>query len=89
MASGSIASGQIDGETVKTVANFILGGAPKSLKMVTESKKLGHLLFGRKAMTNLESILKSREGMVLRWQRNRNGRPLSPLQINQEYLNAE
>ena len=40
MASGSIASGQIDGETVETVANFILGGAPKSLKMVTTTMKL-------------------------------------------------
>ena len=40
MASGPIASWQIDGETVETVANFILGGAPKSLQMVTAAMKL-------------------------------------------------
>ena len=36
-------------------------GAPKSLQMVTEAMKLKHLLLGRKAMTNLDSILKSRD----------------------------
>ena len=40
MASGPITSWQIDGETVKTVADFILGGAPKSLQMVTAAMKL-------------------------------------------------
>ena len=40
MASGSITSWQIDGETVKTVTDFILGGAPKSLQMVTVAMKL-------------------------------------------------
>ena len=39
-ASGSITSWQIDGETVKTVTDFILGGAPKSLQMVTVAMKL-------------------------------------------------
>ena len=43
-----------------TVAKFIFG-APKSLQMVTEAMKLRHLLLGRKAMTNLDSILKSRD----------------------------
>ena len=40
MASGPITSWEIDGETVKTVADFILGGAPKSLWMVTAAMKL-------------------------------------------------
>ena len=60
MASGSITSWQIDG---KTVTDFILGdvGAPKSLQMVIAAMKLGHFFLGRKAMTNLDSILKSRD----------------------------
>ena len=40
MASGPITSWQTDGETVETVADFILGGAPKSLQMVTAAMKL-------------------------------------------------
>ena len=40
---------------------YLGGGAPKSLPMVTAAMKLGHLLFGRKAMTNLHSIVKSRD----------------------------
>ena len=40
MASGSITSWQIDGETIETVSDFILGGAPKSLQMVTAAMKL-------------------------------------------------
>ena len=40
MASGLITSWEIDGETVETVADFILGGAPKSLQMVTAAMKL-------------------------------------------------
>ena len=40
MASGPITSWQIDGETVKTMADFILGGAPKSLQMVIAAMKL-------------------------------------------------
>ena len=61
MASGPITSWQIDGETVETMADFIFG-APKSLQMVTTAMKLKrHLLLGRKVMTNLDSILKSRD----------------------------
>ena len=53
-------------ETVETVADIFLffgGGAwaPKSLQMVTAAMKLRHLLLGRKVMTNLDSILKSRD----------------------------
>ena len=40
MTSGSITSWEIDGETVETVSDFILGGAPKSLQMVTAAMKL-------------------------------------------------
>ena len=60
MASDSITSWQIDGETVETVANFIFW-APKSLQMMIAAMKLRHLLLGRKVMTNLDSILKSRD----------------------------
>ena len=60
MASGPIISWQIDGETVETVADFIFS-APKSLQMVTAAIKLRHLFLGRKAMTNLDSVLKSRD----------------------------
>ena len=61
MASGPITSWQIDGETVETVADFIFW-ARKSLQMVTASHEIKRRLFlGRKAMTNLESILKSRD----------------------------
>ena len=61
MASSPITSWQIDGETVGTVRNFILGGS----KITTDSDcsheiKRG-LLFERKAMTNLDSILKTRD----------------------------
>ena len=61
MASGSITSWQIDGETVKTVADFIFGGSK-----ITADGDCSHeikrcLLFGRKAMTNLDSILKSKD----------------------------
>ena len=61
MASCPITSWEIDGETVETVADFIWGGAPKSLQMVTAPMKLRYLLLGRKVMTNLDSILKSRD----------------------------
>ena len=61
MASGPIISWQTDGETVETVSDFIFG-APKSLQIVTAAMKLKrHLLLGRKVMTNLDSILKSRD----------------------------
>ena len=49
-------------ETVETVADFILGGAPKLLQMVTAALKFKrHLLLGRKGMTSLNSILSSRD----------------------------
>ena len=61
MASHPITSWQIDGEKMETVTDFF-SWAPKSLQMVTAAMKLKkHLLLGRKAMTNLNSILKSRD----------------------------
>ena len=61
MASGPITSWQIDGETVETVADYFLG-APESLQMVDCSHEIKRcLLLGRKVMTNLGSILKSRD----------------------------
>ena len=61
MASGFIISWLIDGEKVESVQIFF-SWAPKSLQMMTAAMKLKrHLLFGRKAMTNLDSILKSRD----------------------------
>ena len=59
MASDPISSWQIDGETMETVID-LFSWAPKSLQMVTAAMKLRHLLPGKKAMTNLDSILKSR-----------------------------
>ena len=66
MAPSPITSWQIDGETMETVTDFIFG-APKSLQMVTASMKLKDncLLLRRKAMANLDSILKSRDITLL------------------------
>ena len=60
IASGPITSLQIDKETMETVTDFIFW-APQSLQMVTAAMKLRHLLLGRKVMTNLDSIFKSRD----------------------------
>ena len=59
MASGPITSQQIDGETMETV-RYLFSWAPKSLQMVTAAMTKRCLFLGRKAMTNLDSILKSR-----------------------------
>ena len=55
MAPGPLTSWQIDGKTMKTVTDFIF-----LVQMVTAAMKLRQLLLGRKAVTNLDSILKSR-----------------------------
>ena len=65
MASGPITSWEIDGETVDAVSNFILGGSK-----ITADGDFSHeikrcLLLGRKVMTNLESIFKSRDITLL------------------------
>ena len=61
MASGPIISWEIDGETVETVADYVFGGSKITAdgNCIHEMKR--RLLLGRKAMTNLESTLKSRD----------------------------
>ena len=61
MASGCIASWQIDGETVETVADFILGGCKITADGDCSHEIKRRLLLERKVMTNLDSILKSRD----------------------------
>ena len=61
MASGPITSWQIDEETVETVSAFILGGSKITADGDCSHEVKRHLLFGRKVMTNLDSILKSRD----------------------------
>ena len=61
MASGPITSWQIDGATVETVSDFILGGSQITADGDCNHEIKRHLLLGRKAMTNLDSILKSRD----------------------------
>ena len=61
MASGPIASWQIDGETVETVTDFTLGGSKITANGGCSHEIKRHLLLGKKVMTNLDSILKSRD----------------------------
>ena len=58
MASSPITSWQIDGETVQTVTDFILLGSKITIDSDCSHEMKGHLLLGRKAMINLDSILK-------------------------------
>ena len=61
MASGFITSWQVDGETKKTVRDFILGSSRITADDDCSHEIKRHLFLGRKAMTNLDSILKSRD----------------------------
>ena len=61
MASGPITSWQIDGETLGTVADFILGGSKITADSDCSHEIKIHLLLGRKVMTNLDSILKKQK----------------------------
>ena len=61
MASGPITSWEIDGETVETVADFIFLGSKITADGDCSRKIKKHLFLGRKVMTNLDSILKSRD----------------------------
>ena len=61
MASSPITSWQIDGETVDTVSDFILGGSKIAADDDCSHEIKRHLLIGRKVMTNLDSIFKSRD----------------------------
>ena len=61
MAFGPITSWEIDGETVETLSDFILGGSKITADGDCSHEIKRHLLLGRKFMTNLDSILKSRD----------------------------
>ena len=61
MASGPITSWEIDGETMETVKDFIFLGSKITLDVDCSHEMKRHLLPGRKAMTNLDSVLKSRD----------------------------
>ena len=65
MASGPITSWQLDGETVETVTGFILGGSKITADGDCSHEVTRCLLLGRKVMTNLDSILKSRNITLL------------------------
>ena len=65
MAFSPITSWQIDGETMETVTDFILGGSKISADGECNHEIKRHLLLGRKAMTNIDSILESREITLL------------------------
>ena len=61
MASGPITSWEIDGETVETVSDFIFGGSKITADGDCSHEIKRHLLLGRKVLTNLDSIFKSRD----------------------------
>ena len=61
MASGPITSWEIDGETVETVPDFILGGSKITADGDCSHEIKRHLLLGRQVLTNLDSIFKSRD----------------------------
>jgi len=61
MASGPITSWQIDGETMETVRDFILGGSRITADGDCSHEINRYLLLGKKAMTNLDNVLKSRD----------------------------
>ena len=65
MTSGPITSWKIDGETMETVTDFILGGSKITADGDCSHEIKRHLLLGRKVMTNLDSILKSRDITLL------------------------
>ena len=65
MASSPITSWEIDGEPVETVSDFILGGSKITADGDCSHEIERHLLLGRKAMTNLDSILKRRDITLL------------------------
>ena len=61
VASGPITSFEIDGETVEVMGNFILGGSKITADGACSHEIKRHLLLGRKVITNLDNILKSRD----------------------------
>ena len=67
MAPGPITSWQIDRETVETVRDFILGGSKITADGDCSHEIKRHLFFGRKAMTNLDSVLKAETSLCQQW----------------------
>ena len=67
MAIVPITSWQIDGQTIETVTDFIFLGSKITADGDCSNETKRHLLLGRKAMTNLDSVLKSRESVLMRW----------------------
>ena len=65
MASGPKTSWQIDGETMETVTDFILGGSKITADEIKSHEIKRHLLLGRKVMKNLDSMLKSKDITLL------------------------
>ena len=65
MATNPITSWQVDGETMETMRDFILGGSKITTDGDCSCEIKRHLLLGRKVMTNLDSILKSRDNTLL------------------------
>ena len=65
MASGPVTSWQIDGETMETVADFILGGSQNTVDGDCSHEIKRRLLLGRKVLINLDSVLKSRDVTLL------------------------
>ena len=65
MTSGPITSWEIDGETVETVSDFIFGGSKITADVDCSHEIKRHLRLGRKVMTNLDSIFKSRDITLL------------------------
>ena len=65
MASGPITSWKVDRETLETVTDFILGGSKITADGDCSHEIKGRLLLGRKALTNLDSMLKSRDSTLL------------------------
>ena len=65
LASGPVTSWQIDGETVETVSDFIFGGSKITADGACSLELIGCLLLGKKVITNLDSILKSRDITLL------------------------
>ena len=61
IASGPITTWQIDGKTMETVTDFILGGSKITADGTCSHENKGHLLLGRKAMANVDSMLKKRD----------------------------
>ena len=68
MASSPITSGQLDGETMETVTDFIFLGSKINADVDYSHKIKRHLLLGRKSMTNLDSILKSKDTILTKSQ---------------------